>query len=42
MNLVKWLIEEKKCSIIDRNSHKPLTTANGTVSSIPLSNSFNY
>jgi hypothetical protein len=29
MNLVKWLIDEKKCALLDRHNNKSLTTQNG-------------
>eukprot|EP01040_Poterioochromonas_malhamensis_P012402 gene12402-13559_t len=29
MNLIRWLIDEKKCSLIDRASGSPLVTGNG-------------
>jgi hypothetical protein len=29
---VKWLIDEKKCALIDRHNNKPLTTQNGLTS----------
>ncbi len=29
MNLIRWLLDEKKCSLFDRITGKPLTTATG-------------